>query len=113
MTGEVVSEILELANGVDTWDTATLTGFVPEGSRITFEAYVVARSSSTPLADRCVESARVFVSEPIELEAGLYAEPLEVEMLDRFRVDVEAPSQLYWVELPAMRTTAGWVSIRS
>jgi len=87
-----------IEHGVDTWDTATITGYVPENGKLVFEGYVVPTESKTPLAEACTADNLAWTSPAIDLDGGLYPEeaPLELES-DHHQYNPSVDSTLYWV----------------
>jgi hypothetical protein len=82
-----------IEHGVSVWDTATLTGYVPEDGRVNFEAYLVPTGTT-----ECTEKNLAWTSADVPLAGGLYDEdhPLEVKSESHvFNPDVD--STLYFV----------------
>ena len=85
-------------HGVETWDTAELTGYVPENGTIEFEAYVVPVGDSAKVAEQCTTERLAWTSPSVALDGGLYPEgsPLEVTG-DAHVFNPDVDSALYWV----------------
>ncbi|MGX5680239.1 hypothetical protein [Schumannella luteola] len=86
--GEVSTEAVQIvAPGSEAYDVARVSGLVPDGATLVFEAFAQHGIVDGPLCD---DSTRVFRSEPLEIEeAGTYHS--ESTVLDR-------PGTYYWVE---------------
>lgn len=85
-------------HGIATWDTAELTGYVPENGTLEFEAYLVPTSDTGDLATACTDDRLTWTSPAIDLDGGLYpaGDPLKVTGAEHtFNPDVD--SALYWV----------------
>ncbi|WP_096359321.1 hypothetical protein [Microbacterium sp. TPU 3598] len=82
-----------IEHGVSVWDTAALTGYVPENGRVNFEAYLVPDGTTV-----CTEENLAWTSADVPLDGGLYdaERPLEVKSeTHMFNPDVD--STLYFV----------------
>lgn len=85
-------------HGIETWDTAELTGYAPENGTLEFEAYVVPVGNEAQVAEQCTADRLAWTSPAIALDGGLYpaGEPLKVTGARHvFNPDVD--SALYWV----------------
>ncbi|CAN7229005.1 hypothetical protein LJR186_000860 [Microbacterium foliorum] len=58
-----------LEHGVSVWDTASLTGWVPQGGHISFEAYLV-QADSSDLATACTADALAWMSADVPLDGA-------------------------------------------
>ncbi|WP_157534393.1 hypothetical protein [Microbacterium sp. Leaf320] len=87
-----------IEHGVHVWDTATLTGYVPEGGQVTFEAHLVPARAGVDLRTACTADTLAWTSSPVSLEGGFYDEttPLKVES-ERHTFDPDVDSVLYFV----------------
>lgn len=90
--------------GTLVWDTATVTGFVPEGAVTRFEAYLVEKSSNVPLAQRCTADTLAWVSPDVALVGDrLYTADAPLTVTGEGNVfDPDYKSQLYWVEVTTL-----------
>lgn len=85
-------------HGIETWDTAQLTGYVPEGGTLEFEGYVVPVGDGAAVAEQCTTERLAWTSPAIELEGGLYPEGSPLELTgDRHVFNPDVDSALYWV----------------
>ncbi|MDO7882165.1 hypothetical protein [Antiquaquibacter soli] len=86
--GEVVTEAVQIVEpGAEAHDVARVSGLVPDGATLVFEAFAQHGIEDGPLCDA---STRVFRSEPIAVvEAGTYRS--DAVVLDR-------PGTYHWVE---------------
>lgn len=85
-------------HGIATWDTAELTGYVPEDGTLEFEGYIVPVNTGGPVADSCTPERLAWTSPALDLEGGLYpaGSPLKLTGAQHvFNPDVD--SALYWV----------------
>ncbi|KQR49149.1 hypothetical protein ASF87_10165 [Microbacterium sp. Leaf161] len=82
-----------IEHGVNVWDTAALTGYVPENGRMNFEAYLVPAGTTA-----CTEDNLAWTSADVPLVGGFYDEdhPLEVKS-ETHVFDPDVDSTLYFV----------------
>lgn len=83
-------------HGFETWDTAEITGYVPVGATIAFEAYLA--DSEAPL---CTADTLAWVSEPVDIAGGIsYPEESPLHVTGAAHVfDPAFDTTLYWVEV--------------
>ncbi|MCS3442213.1 hypothetical protein [Microbacterium phyllosphaerae] len=82
-----------IEHGISVWDTARLTGYIPEGGRVNFEAYLVPAGTTM-----CTADTLAWTSDDVPLDGGFYDKehPLEVTSEPHtFTPDVD--STLYFV----------------
>lgn len=82
-----------IEHGVSVWDTAALTGYVPENGRVNFEAYLIPVGTAL-----CTAENLAWTSADVPLEGGYYdaENPLEVES-ERHVFNPDVDSTLYFV----------------
>lgn len=87
-----------IEHGVSTWDTATLTGYLPENGKLTFEGYIVPEGSPVPLSEACTAENLAWTSPSIALDGGYHPEGEELELTgEAHQYNPEVDSTLYWV----------------
>ena len=84
--------------GEELWDTAVLTGYVPEGGKVSFEVYEGAKGEEAVCSADTLVTTLEATTGP--LEGGLYTEdaPLLVEST-KFKNEVSKDSMTYFVEV--------------
>lgn len=87
-----------IEHGMETWDTAELTGYVPEGGTLEFEGYIVPVNTSGTIAEACTAERLSWTSPAVTLDGGLYPEgdPLKLTG-DKHVFNPDVDSALYWV----------------
>lgn len=82
-----------IEHGLNIWDTAALTGYVPENGRVNFEAYLVPTGTT-----ECTEKSLAWTSTDVPLAGGLYDDehPLEVKS-ESHVFNPDADSTLFFV----------------
>jgi hypothetical protein len=87
------------AFGEELWDTAQLTGYVPEGGSISFEVYQTEKGAM-PVCDASTLLTTLNSSDAQPLTGGLYTEdaPLEIAS-EKWKNAVDYDSDVYFVEV--------------
>lgn len=82
-----------IEHGISVWDTARLTGYIPEGGRVNFEAYLVPAGTT-----KCTADTLAWTSDDVPLDGGFYDtdHPLEVTS-ERHTFTPDVDSTLYFV----------------
>lgn len=85
-------------HGVETWDTAQLTGYVPDNGTLEFEAYLVPAADTAGVSEQCTPERLAWTSPAVALEGGLYpaGSPLNLRG-DAHVFNPDVDSALYWV----------------